>query len=70
MQREKEEDFPSRISLRDGKISVAREREREKTRTGGKSAEMMDIIWLISQSHFYVSCLCSLKLNLFIIILV
>ena len=27
---------------------------------------MMDIMWLISQSHFYVSFLCSLKWNLFI----
>ena len=23
--------------------------------------EMMDIMWPISQSHFHVSCLCSLK---------
>ena len=36
--REKEEDFP-RVSLRNGQNCVAREREREKTRRGGKSAE-------------------------------
>ena len=29
VRREKEEDFPPRASLRDGKISVTRERERE-----------------------------------------
>ena len=28
-------------------------------REGGK--EVMDIMWPLSQSHFYVSCLCSLK---------
>ena len=31
---------------------------------------LMDIMWPISQSHFHVSCLCSLKWNLFIAILV
>ena len=31
---------------------------------------MMDIMWPISQSHFNVSYLCSLKCNLFIVILV
>ena len=36
-----------------------------------KSAKfLMDIMWPISQSHFHVSCLCSLKWNLFIVILV
>ena len=39
MQREKEEDFPPRVSLCNVKISVAREGEREKTGRGGKSAE-------------------------------
>ena len=42
--REKEEDFSPRASLHDGKISIAREREREKVRgkkigRAGKSAE-------------------------------
>ena len=31
---------------------------------------MIDIMWPINQSHFHVSCLCSLKWNLFIVILV
>ena len=34
--REKEEDFPPHASLRDRKISIARERESEKTGRGGK----------------------------------
>ena len=31
---------------------------------------VMDIMWPISQSHFHVSCLCSLEWNSFIVILV
>ena len=46
-----------------------REEGDEKRREKARKRELMNIMWPISQSHFHVSHLCSLKCNIFIIIL-